>query len=649
MSGLDTEEKSVIKKANSQFERGDYQNALNDFLTIYSQNANPAGLQFSIAVCLAKLNKTRQARLFAFKELLDYPDNVAASRFLAQQFQKINGKSTSRTFNNKTRPEKYPDISLVMIVKNEEKDLPRCLESYKDIVKEMIIVDTGSTDRTVEIAKSYGARVEYFEWCDDFAKARNESLKYATCEWMLRTDADEYIEESEKIKLLHCLNSGAAEVYVCPTISTTKDGVSMVENARLIKNHIGIKYDFPIHETVAISTTKLGYTQCVTNIEFMHTGYHFDEDGLGEKKIQRNIDVCDAYLEKSPNDYFVRIIRGLFKHNVQKKMEGLADIEFALSVLPEDTLPIKYLGLGYFTLIHEYIKQNREIDLYNVLLDAQIDFFNFSCVMQYVGQVYLYNRGEWKKANKLFNWITKTYFKRKTYYDVLDPDRYNKAECINLLGDTYVLLKNYEKAKKVYLLAKKEKKDELDSKLYQKEKQVEDMPVEFSSSSSEELRVIAKEARTSKKWLHSFRMTLWAAAKSELTFQDYLDLATCQVFLNHNTFAQLLLDEASISAPGSASILNLESLIAARQGQKEKSLQKAVEALIKEPGSTIYQNNVEQVAGLLKMTPVQAIRKTGMDWINAGRITDGLFALVLYLKFVPNDEEVKKIITKYSN
>lgn len=71
-------------------------------------------------------------------------------------------------------------ISLCMIVKDEEEYLPRCLKSIKDIVDEIIIVDTGSKDKTVEIAKSFGANVYYFKWTNNFSEARNESLKYAT-------------------------------------------------------------------------------------------------------------------------------------------------------------------------------------------------------------------------------------------------------------------------------------------------------------------------------------------------------------------------------------------------------------------------------------------------------------------------------------
>lgn len=92
-------------------------------------------------------------------------------------------------------------LSLCMIVRNEEKYLADALKSVQDVVDEMIVVDTGSTDRTVEIAREYGAKVFFYEWNDDFSAARNESLKHATGDWILQMDADERLDDSLKENL----------------------------------------------------------------------------------------------------------------------------------------------------------------------------------------------------------------------------------------------------------------------------------------------------------------------------------------------------------------------------------------------------------------------------------------------------------------
>jgi len=92
-------------------------------------------------------------------------------------------------------------LSCCMIVKNEEKFLEQCLNSIKDLVDEIIIVDTGSTDKTKEIAARFTDKIFDFKWCDDFAAARNESLKHATGDWILVLDADETISAQDHAKI----------------------------------------------------------------------------------------------------------------------------------------------------------------------------------------------------------------------------------------------------------------------------------------------------------------------------------------------------------------------------------------------------------------------------------------------------------------
>src|SRR5579872_6223363 len=90
-----------------------------------------------------------------------------------------------------------PSIGACMIVKNEQENLARCLGSLRGAVDDIVVVDTGSTDRTIEIALEFGARVFHFDWIDDFAAARNESLCYATTDWVIWMDGDDELIETE--------------------------------------------------------------------------------------------------------------------------------------------------------------------------------------------------------------------------------------------------------------------------------------------------------------------------------------------------------------------------------------------------------------------------------------------------------------------
>jgi glycosyltransferase involved in cell wall biosynthesis len=100
-------------------------------------------------------------------------------------------------------------ISLCMIVKNEEKNLPACLASLKPVVDEMIVVDTGSTDRTVDIATVFGAKVSTFEWNGNFSDARNRAIDMATGGWILVMDADEVLAVQDYETVRHAINEAS--------------------------------------------------------------------------------------------------------------------------------------------------------------------------------------------------------------------------------------------------------------------------------------------------------------------------------------------------------------------------------------------------------------------------------------------------------
>ncbi|MBI2656740.1 glycosyltransferase family 2 protein, partial [Candidatus Woesearchaeota archaeon] len=107
-----------------------------------------------------------------------------------------------------------PTISLCMIAKNEEKFLEQCLNSVKDIVDEIIIVDTGSTDKTKDIAKKFNAKVYDFKWIDDFSAARNESIKHAAKDWILVLDADEILDEEGRKAIRELVNNKENDAYL---------------------------------------------------------------------------------------------------------------------------------------------------------------------------------------------------------------------------------------------------------------------------------------------------------------------------------------------------------------------------------------------------------------------------------------------------
>jgi GT2 family glycosyltransferase/glycosyltransferase involved in cell wall biosynthesis len=195
-------------------------------------------------------------------------------------------------------------LSVCLITKNEEQFLDQCLKSVQDIAHQIIVVDTGSTDRTVAIAKSRGAQVFHFDWCDDFSAARNAALEHATGDWILILDADEELPADQHEHLQADMNSSGAIGHRLPlTNAGQADGFSYVP--RLFRNAPGVFYHGRIHEQVFPSLmpyckawgldTRLGTTQ------LLHHGYA-KEIVRDRNKNERNLRLLQLALAERPKD-----------------------------------------------------------------------------------------------------------------------------------------------------------------------------------------------------------------------------------------------------------------------------------------------------------------------------------------------------------
>lgn len=196
-------------------------------------------------------------------------------------------------------------LSLCMIVKNEQDNLPRCLDSVKDIVDEMIIVDTGSSDSTVDIAKQYGAKVYFFPWNDNFSDARNYSLQHAAGDWILIMDADDELEKSHQQAVLDLVKRNEADAYFFQTVCYLGDtaGVDALNNLniRLIKNKMGYFFSNPIHEQIYSNIKEINPSAKILNepIKVYHYGY-LDQKIKEHDKRNRNIRILQKELEQYP-------------------------------------------------------------------------------------------------------------------------------------------------------------------------------------------------------------------------------------------------------------------------------------------------------------------------------------------------------------
>ncbi|MEK5029241.1 tetratricopeptide repeat-containing glycosyltransferase family 2 protein [Paenibacillus sp. FSL M7-1046] len=162
------------------------------------------------------------------------------------------------------------EISVCMIVRNEENSLPRCLSSVGAIADEIIIVDTGSTDNTKEIALSYGAVIYDFTWIDDFSAARNFAFSKATKEYIFWLDADDYLKDVDHARfreLKHSLPDGVDSVNMQYNLAFDKEGrvVTSLRRNRLVRRSCNFKWIGPVHEYLEVYGPAYSSDVCITH------------------------------------------------------------------------------------------------------------------------------------------------------------------------------------------------------------------------------------------------------------------------------------------------------------------------------------------------------------------------------------------------
>jgi glycosyltransferase involved in cell wall biosynthesis len=182
---------------------------------------------------------------------------------------------------------------LTLIVRNDEKNLSTSLASAADLFDEIVVVDTGSTDRTVEIAREFGARVFDFVWVDDFAAARNAALARATGDYAFWLDADDVLDppQRERLKaLLDGLRAGDEAAYVvrcaCDPDQNGGGGQTVVDHIRLFPLREDVRWTYRVPEQILPALRRATVPVRWTDITVRHTGY--TDTALRERKLQRD-------------------------------------------------------------------------------------------------------------------------------------------------------------------------------------------------------------------------------------------------------------------------------------------------------------------------------------------------------------------------
>lgn len=190
-------------------------------------------------------------------------------------------------------------LSVCYIVKNEAEMLEKTLPSVSKAADELVIVDTGSNDSTIEVAKSFAAKVFEFPWKNDFAAARNRALENAACDWILFLDADEYVPEESLRKLKEILQTSphnAHQLIIWQAKYGTTEKQTSFYRTRIFRNFKGYYFSRPINEQLVDVDKKFVIGPVLPEIEVYHWGYHLPKDKMEQKK-KRNIGMLAENLK----------------------------------------------------------------------------------------------------------------------------------------------------------------------------------------------------------------------------------------------------------------------------------------------------------------------------------------------------------------
>lgn len=226
-------------------------------------------------------------------------------------------KHPSRRLANAKENARLADISLCMIVKNEERVLSDCLKSALPFFTQIVVVDTGSTDRTKEIASELGAEVYEFPWTDSFSEARNHSLTHARGKWVFWMDADDTLPFWAGEELLRNVLEAQAGVtaFVVPVqfIDEGNGAGTRVDHVKLFRNHPTVKFEGRIHEQNLGSLREIGGDIVRSNAVVMHSGYDTSDEGQARKRA-RDEKLLKLDLDERPNHPFVLFNLGMTAH-----------------------------------------------------------------------------------------------------------------------------------------------------------------------------------------------------------------------------------------------------------------------------------------------------------------------------------------------
>ena len=196
-------------------------------------------------------------------------------------------------------------IAAAIIAKNAEDTIGDTIKSILPFCEQIIVVDTGSDDRTPFIATELGAEVYFHKWTDDFSEARNFSLNFARKDWILIIDTDEVLDSESFITNLDLLNDdriGGINLIVKNYLDSNQEQFSIHRYTRIFRNHPQIRFEGRVHEQIHESIRRANFSIAESDIMIHHFGYNIGDSS----KKNRNLEILKEETDKSSNDFYLK-------------------------------------------------------------------------------------------------------------------------------------------------------------------------------------------------------------------------------------------------------------------------------------------------------------------------------------------------------
>ncbi len=547
------------------------------------------------------------------------------------------------SFDGRNPPAVYPSVSLCMIVKNEEANLADCLASVGDLVTEIIVVDTGSTDRTVEIARALGARVEHFAWIDDFSAARNESIRHAAGDWIFWMDADDRLEPDGPAKLKQALVSGQADIYMCRVVSASPAGEkteAIVDHLRLFPNHRGLEFRSVLHESIMASAQEKNLLIARTNVLVNHVGYDIEIDEY-RRKARRNLAIVDKKLAQAPDDLYWRYHRACSLIILHEYDQAIEDYEAVIADPPAVLNWDVYIYQAHSGLIHMYFDQDKKEDVQRVLKLALERYPNRRHLAVLEGMIHMH----YDELDQALAALQRA--KKLSPASDAVGQKWPPGKLERTLGQVYLLLGKPHFAADAFKAMLALKGITLHYNLPANWAQAQNLAEEKNYAETFKLleleadgnptvlRFLGEIEDKRGNWRTAPACLAQAMALEGVKPGDWTRLANYVLHTRHFETVKRLCRLALAGNSEDADALNLLGFVALQEEQPEEAMAYLLQALFAQPSHPWAVQNLADLAAGLGQTPPEAVNQFGAMMLKRGQYAQAVTPFIYLVQLTP--------------